>query len=69
MAAASGTNAGAIQRAITREKKDPVIAEKVRKGEMKPADALGGPERHERGRGKGMGWLETRPLTDGGRRV
>lgn len=39
MAAASGTNAGAIQRAITREKKDPVIAEKVRKGEMKPADA------------------------------
>jgi N6-adenosine-specific RNA methylase IME4 len=39
MAAASGTNAGAIQRAITREKKDPVIAEKVRKGEMKPAEA------------------------------
>ena len=39
MAAASSTNAGAIQRAITREKKDPVIAEKVRKGEIKPAEA------------------------------
>ena len=39
MSQASSTNAGAIQRAITREKKDPIIAEKVRKGEMKPAEA------------------------------
>lgn len=38
-AAASKTNAGAVQRGDLLEKKRPDLAEKVRKGEMKPAEA------------------------------